>query len=118
MKVATRSGKSGLATIQVVHSSLLQGYRVRVQYSSYTDMGINEETQELTFPAAPFDSAWTSIGRSVFGSDTATSTDALASWRPLSAFDLPDMSQDWTISTQITVRLCHAAFEGEHQDML
>lgn len=107
VKVATASGKSGLAIIQISQSSLLNGYAATVDYTSYTSSGINRSAEELTTQPTPFEAVPDRVAMSVLGGQSDSvglESFELPGGRVLSADQLPDISQDWTLSTKIIVR--------------
>eukprot|EP00892_Ulva_mutabilis_P002899 jgi/Ulvmu1/1260/UM109_0058.1 len=103
VKVATLSGRHGLANIRVKHSSVVTGFQASVEYYSYTVGDIQRATRQLSAgpPAAAL--LW---GLSVFGTSENSSSVDLRPGVGSTTVDTtawPQEASQWTISTKILV---------------
>lgn len=106
IKVATRSGRHGLANIRATHSSVMTGFRVSVEYYSYTVGGIQRSVRQLSAGPPASDLLW---GLSVFGNSESTSSVTLTPDGEeviVDATAWPQQASQWTISTKMQERCC------------
>ena len=101
VKVATASGRHGLANIRATHSSVVTGFTASVEYYSYSAGNVHRFEQQLTAGPPPHNLLW---GRSVFGNSEDTSSVALSpngGMFMVEAATWPQQTAQWTISTMI-----------------
>jgi hypothetical protein len=103
VKVAMKDGRHGLATVQILQSSFLRGYRVKAELFSFTLGSIRREivTMEAPTPDVPIH------GISLFGNRAGETQQALANLTTQMRLDAaaisPRIGLQWTISARIMV---------------
>jgi hypothetical protein len=107
VKVATASGKHGLANVHITQSSLLSGYAASVEYFSYVVGDIQRKIEKMHVVVP----TWLQValrGKSMFGDrpgTTRTPLTSLSSARTLSGSDVSQaIGPQWTISMRLVVR--------------
>jgi hypothetical protein len=117
VKVAMNDGRHGLATVQIIQSSLRTGYQVTAELFSFTIGSIQRETLTLqtSVPDAPF------YGVSLFGNRAGETQQELlqltTQFRLNETAISPRIGPQWTISVRIMVRpLIWYSMPGSHSD--
>lgn len=104
VKVATTTGRHGLANIRVTRSSVLTGFAATVEYYSYVTGDIQRSTRELTSEPPADTLLW---GMSLFGNSPNTSSMELTRDVEMAVIDAaawPQLESQWTVSTKIVER--------------